>query len=1190
MFLGLPTYGQAPLEFWVSPTGANSGLGNNATNAAKFNLATLQSDWLGNTQKQNIIIYFCYSDQPYDIVGPAGNSWTQRLVIDGDLNRTVQLIGLLGPDGKRPRLRMLPMPAGSGPANSYYPSWPPVSEFNDWLLKTRTTSPDLAGHKVLGRVVVENLELDGNFEGMGALTSVANDEGYRSFGMELWATTGRVKNVVVRNFGAVGVVPQSTLEGSQSGIETFPLMVVTDARTPRTPASDNDRWIVEDSTVTDFYSVHGGYATLLLAAVIQPTPPNVYPPIDYNPPIGYNTAASPLVIVRRCLVEGTGALGTAGTFAPTGQILFKDNVILNSQTAFNMDTHWGASIDLINNVALDVTTFAKIGTANQSVATMRYFQFLDNLIRLRGRTQAKVYTDYDYQTASSSWLTAPDQPLGRLQSTLCFGLALRGIAADIKFSNNRFTTVHASKFLPAGFPSDATGATFQMVWPVPSNTYINNEYVNTYRGNVRDIKLQTGRLSAVAYDFIDPAGPYPDESFLGTNTLEPTEAPNYTQVRSPSGSGFESQGILRRTLQNYQPGPAPIDNLLSVEEIAIGTTSIQTSASSATLTAQVRAAEHRTSYHSTPGTAAIVGRTVRLRYFVNGATVPTDVTVAPQTITGGFASFTIGSLPLNANVRLEAWMEPAGGSGTFHRDRVAWATCDVPIGVVVSVTALPDVGDDKNTLSSKRAKFRFTRTGSTQQALSVGFLLAPSYTAPNPQPGPEELIATYGTSGTADYYLQGVGNATLWPTSGVPSQVTFPAGATEAVVDVVTRGDNLTEQDIVRVILQSGSGYALGSRSTADVLIYDGPYWTLQSLEPTATESAATAVNGTKNAAGAWIAPPQAVGWGVWTVYGLPETHGSLWNTGSSPPWLDFGLTFRPYGISSRASTQQNSVVVGTLGSSAYKILDNGTGGMTLPNFSWPGGGSPSAARAISPNAGRIVGYSTSSGKGRPALWVGSSNPIDLSGGLEDPQNQRIGEAMAVNDAGVVVGYCSGFGPDIQGKVLRSFRNDGSDAVFDDTDALAVPSDGSGAGAANAVSTTSQAQHFAAGWYSTISGSSRLGLQWSPSAGQSLPSVPKLLGVLYRNGAQDIQNEAKGINESLRIVGWSGASAVDSNRKAVMYDGGWKDLNDRHFVHGSTGWVLQSAEGISKGNVIVGNGLLLGAPKAFMLLPRTDEN
>lgn len=86
------------MEFWVSPTARNLGNGNDANNAAQFNLATLQSEWLEKTQKQNIIIYFCYSDQPYDIVGPAGNSWTQRLVIDGDLNRTVQLIGLLGPE------------------------------------------------------------------------------------------------------------------------------------------------------------------------------------------------------------------------------------------------------------------------------------------------------------------------------------------------------------------------------------------------------------------------------------------------------------------------------------------------------------------------------------------------------------------------------------------------------------------------------------------------------------------------------------------------------------------------------------------------------------------------------------------------------------------------------------------------------------------------------------------------------------------------------------------------------------------------------------------------------------------------------------------------------------------------------------------------------------------------------------
>ena len=969
-------------------------------------------------------------------------------------------------------------------------------------------------------------------------------------------------------------------------------MVVTDARTPRTPASDNDRWIVEDSTVTDFYSVHGGYATLLLAAVIQPTPPNVYPPIDYNPPIGYNTAASPLVIVRRCLVEGTGALGTAGTFAPTGQILFKDNVILNSQTAFNMDTQWGSSIDLINNVALDVTTFAKIGTANQSVATMRYFQFLDNLIRLRGRTQAKVYTDYDYQTASSSWLTAPDQPLGRLQSTLCFGLAFRGIAADIKFSNNRFTTVHASKFLPAGFPSDATGATFQMVWPVPSNTYINNEYVDIYRGEVRDIKLEAGLLSTMAYDFFDPPGQFPAQWFIGSNTLGPTEAPDYTQARSPSSSGFVSQGILRRTLQKYQAGPAPNDKLMAVEEIAIGTTAVQTSISSATLTVPVRAVEHRTSSHPTPGTAFISGRTVRLRYFVNGSTIPSEVAVPAQTGADGFASFNIYSLPLNANIRLEAWMEPAGIVGNFDRDRVAWSTCDVKIGVVVDVTALPDVGDDKNTIPAKRAKFLFARTGSSAQlasSLTVNFSLASSYLAPNG----EELVATYGTSGSADYFLQG-------PISlgGVPNQVTFSVGATQAVVEVVARGDNITEEDIVRVILETSSGYAIGSRNSADVLIYDGPYWNVQSLEPTAVpnQSGVTAVNGAKNAAGGWIAPPQAVGWAGWSVNGLSETHGTDWNIGNSPPWVDFGFTFRPYGISTRASTQQNSVVVGSFGTAAYRILDNGTGGATLPNFSWAGGGSPSVAWAISPNASRIVGFSTSSGMRRPALWTDGANPVDLSSGLLDLPNQRTGEAKAVNDAGVIVGYSSGFGLDAQALIRKPFRNAGSGASFADSDWLAVPAGGNGVGVANSVTTTALGKHFAAGGYDDL-GNHRGACLWSPGSGQTLPSLPTDLKGLLRNGLEDNYQEAMSVNSSLVIVGWSQLNLNDTSRRAVLFDSNaslslqkCRDLNDRYFTHNPTGLILQSAEAISDGNAIVGNGLYSGAPKAFIMIPRSDEN
>ena len=42
-------------------------------------------------------------------------------------------------------------------------------------------------HDYLKRVEIQNLELDGNFGGMGALTSAANDLGYRSAALELSA-------------------------------------------------------------------------------------------------------------------------------------------------------------------------------------------------------------------------------------------------------------------------------------------------------------------------------------------------------------------------------------------------------------------------------------------------------------------------------------------------------------------------------------------------------------------------------------------------------------------------------------------------------------------------------------------------------------------------------------------------------------------------------------------------------------------------------------------------------------------------------------------------------------------------------------------------------------------------------------------------------------------------------------------
>jgi hypothetical protein len=46
----------------------------------------------------------------------------------------------------------------------------------------------------------------------------------------------------------------------------------------------------------------------------------------------------------------------------------------------------------------------------------------------------------------------------------------------------------------------------------------------------------------------------------------------------------------------------------------------------------------------------------------------------------------------------------------------------------------------------------------------------------------------------------------------------------------------------------------------------------------------------------------------------------------------------------------------------------------------------------------------------------------------------------------------------------------------------------------------------------------------------------------------------------------------------------------RHGVHGTTGWVLQSAAAINNAGCIVGNGILNGSRRGFVLIPRTVGN
>jgi len=501
--------------------------------------------------------------------------------------------------------------------------------------------------------------------------------------------------------------------------------------------------------------------------------------------------------------------------------------------------------------------------------------------------------------------------------------------------------------------------------------------------------------------------------------------------------------------------------------------------------------------------------------------------------------------------RIRAWIP--GGTTNFAPQTLAWASLNYSLGTVVSLSAIPDVADDKNINAAKRTQLRLSRTG-TPAALAAtlnAYVRIPTngiheLTSPVDR---RQLIANYGTSPTNDYSFGTPTGGTLGTvTPGGVTQVTFDANSTSVVIPILPKADNFTEANAIRVDLVATNTDAPGPSTLADIY---------------------------------------TVGLATWAnLYGQTQQHGAVWTWQSTAPATDLGLTFQPHGISFRPTTlaADRAWIVGAWGNSAYQVLDNNSSGVTLPHFASFSGSS--LAWAISPNGARTVGYSTSLRKRRPALWVGTENPSDLSSGMTDPM--RIGEAKAVNNAGVIVGYSTGFpsNPSHQ----RPFRNSGNGATFSDTDWMAVPAGGTGEGTANAI-TTSSSKHYVSGWHRRDDLFFRIAASWSPASSQTLPSVAVELGRLSTNGNLDARSESTSINSSLIIVRWSGSSETSSDRRAVLFnDGVWKDLNDRHFIHSSTSWILQSAKTISDSRVIVGVGLFSGSPRGFMLISRIAGN
>jgi probable HAF family extracellular repeat protein len=98
---------------------------------------------------------------------------------------------------------------------------------------------------------------------------------------------------------------------------------------------------------------------------------------------------------------------------------------------------------------------------------------------------------------------------------------------------------------------------------------------------------------------------------------------------------------------------------------------------------------------------------------------------------------------------------------------------------------------------------------------------------------------------------------------------------------------------------------------------------------------------------------------------------------------------------------------------------------------------------------------------------------------------------------------------------------------------------------------------------------------------------------LYRNGTrQDLGtlsdqhrfSIARAINNAEQVVGYSNPSYfTPSDKRAFIYDSVMHDLNN--LIPAGSGWVLSEANDINDAGQIVGNGLLNGQERAFLLTP-----
>lgn len=683
---------------------------------------------------------------------------------------------------------------------------------------------DLARNaEYLRRFEAENLTFDGGWDLQVRHNHPGYLRAYKDSPLRVSARTGRIRKVLVRNFGSHGLMPRHVTD-NPSGVEIFPLTILTRDEGQSGEDGDLRPWNIEDCEVAGFHSLYAGYGTMVMV-VPQLNLTNV------APEWAARDSSRRLAQVRRVQVRGGGdgagiiAFGSAGAAnSAAGKVTFSDNVVVAGDLGFNTDTGATRDLDFTNSLFLRVNSLGALGQPDSGPNHANYAIF-GNGIRLAAVSAAHSYDDFGYTNVAGRLRLSGSNTvvLGRTRAATLAGLQIVGAARDIRFSDNWITTDPVENFSRSARGHRGTPE-FRSLYKLESMTNLEDGTPARRRPDALNVSARDNHLSEAPWDFARLA-PLDGSDF---STFGVNSAPDLQKKRSvkPAARGLIPLGNVERVQLVYSNLPRRYAwTVATTNGSLVSTRRHETNVIEAQLVGaeeltllrpargriggqfalRARLALQPTPLSGLPGTQPLPGRRVWLEV-LPGSRHPGKYSA--ETDAQGFATFTY---PVAAGTdgvdRFRAWVDSGlGAAGELDEFQDIWSSGAFAHGTTVSVSAELDVADAR---FGRDAVLRLTRSGSTKDALQVTLAVA-------------SLNEVGANSVAPELELEAQDRRRREVTQLAPGtwKVSFRSGEETVLLSVANPKTSTRGTEVARFTVRPSRGYAPGTDPVAHVVLY----------------------------------------------------------------------------------------------------------------------------------------------------------------------------------------------------------------------------------------------------------------------------------------------------------------------------------------------------------------------------------